>query len=69
MNHTERKALKKFLRRGDISKIAELAGTVPNNVSRWFNGDLENSVCAPYAIAFAENRRVEMAKKIKALNA
>lgn len=69
MTHTDRKALKKFLRRGDISKIAELAGTVPNNVSRWFNGDLENSVCEPYAIAFAENRKTEMAEKIKALNA
>ena len=68
MNVQDRKALKKFLKQGDITKIARLADISTNNVSRWINGSLENSACEPYVIAFVENKKKEFAEKIKSLN-
>lgn len=68
MTIQERKRLKKFLKQGDISKIARIAKISPNNVSRWINGSLENSACEPYVIAFVENKKQEMAIAIKSLN-
>jgi len=69
MKHPERKQLKKFLKQGDISKIAAMANVSPNNVSRWINGSLENSSCEPYVIAFVDKKKKDLAEKIRAFNA
>lgn len=68
MTATDRKDLKKYLRKGDISKIATAVGITPTNVSAWLNGNSENSICEPFIIQLVETRKEELAKRIKEFN-
>jgi DNA-binding transcriptional regulator YiaG len=60
MNPKERKKLRKYLRWGDIKKIALAANMSSNNVRRWFDGDSKNSAIEPYIITVVNKRRAEI---------
>lgn len=70
MHHTEdtqtsRNELRTQLLRGDISRIAEIAGVHRNTVCRWFDGDNDLSNVQQAVTGVIEERREAIQKRIK----
>lgn len=63
----ERKKLRKYLRWGDIKKIAVASKMHTHTVRRWFEGDYENSAIEPYIIAIVEKRKQEVENSINGI--
>lgn len=65
MNISERKALaNQYLRRGDVDLISKTAGVSIEIVSKYINGHISHSVCAPYFDALITQRKAESKTKI-----
>jgi ATP-dependent protease ClpP protease subunit len=67
MQIEERKNLIKFLKRGDIKKIAELSGYNRVTVYRWINGESDNLIIEKLVVAISEKRKKQIEKSIKDL--
>ncbi len=63
--HKERAKLKKYLKWGDLIRLADLAGVNVQIVYRWFKGEILNSTVGPYIELLAESRKKEIKRKIK----
>jgi len=66
MKKEERQNLATYLRWGDKTTIAKLAGVDRRTVEKWLAGEVKNSTAAPYIIAFANKRKIEIEKLISA---
>ena len=67
MQIEERKNLIKFLKRGDIKKIAELSVYNRVTVYRWINGESDNLSIEKLVVAISEKRKKQIEKSIKDL--
>ena len=65
MQIEERKNLIKFLKRGDIKRIADLAGYNRVTVYRWINGESDNLIIEKLVVAISEKRKKQIEKSIK----
>lgn len=64
MEKTERMKRFKYLKHGDISKIAELSGCAISTVSNWIHGHHDKSGCAPYFESLTDKRKAEVEKSM-----
>lgn len=64
MEKKERSERFKYLKHGDISKIAELSGLEVSTVSNWIHGHHDKSGCAPYFESLTDKRKLEVEEKM-----
>lgn len=60
----ERQEMAKYLRYGDMLKIAEMAGVHRNTVEDFLKGKAVKSTVAPYVEEFVKRRKAEVTKKV-----
>lgn len=68
MELEKRKELAKYLRWGDKTAIAKLANVERQTVERWIKGDTKTSTVEPYIVEFAKRRRMEVERRMEAVN-
>lgn len=64
MDLEKRKELSSYLRWGDLTKIAKLAGVTRKTVENWLNGTVNKSTASSYIIALARKRKEEIEQLI-----
>lgn len=67
MNKEQRKEAAKHLRHGDLVLLSTLSGTSKSIVSKYVNGHIENSQCAPYFKSLSEKRKQEIEQSMNNL--
>ena len=65
MTKHERLEAKKYLKKGDYSKIAAASKMTRVNVTAYANGTHENSTCEPFFIAMCNLRKAEAEERIQ----
>lgn len=66
MDIEKRKELAKYLRRGDIKKLAASANVTRQTVERWIKGVTIESTIEPYIVEFVEKRKLEVKERLSA---
>lgn len=66
MEIEKREELSKFLRRGDITSIADAAGVKRQTVERYIKGIIVKSIVEPYFKEFSERRKAEVKERLSA---
>lgn len=63
MTNEDRKANFKYLRYGDIRKIADQADVSIKTASMWINGKLKKSIVEPYYTVLIKQRKLEFEQR------
>lgn len=66
MEITKRKELATYLRWGDITNLAKLAGVDKSTIHLWLNGKVKKSTAQPFIIALVKKRKEEIDRLVNA---
>lgn len=60
----KRAEARKYLRWGDITKLAKTAGVARNTVDSWLRGEIKNSMIEVYVDELIAKRKKEVAERV-----